>query len=209
MSSASPKWLSLTQAADQLGIHPTTLRRWADNGDIPVYVTPGGHRRFLESDINQYLGDQHPTSPNIAGQVWASSALVATQQRLRNNTHTQWLDSFDEAQRHEKRQLGQRLLGLIMQHISMPDDDQSLLVEARSIADRYAENCITSKLTAAQGLEIVLFFRDSMSEVALQMPQVANFDDEKRLRLMRKINQVFNFIQLCLIEYYEQEELES
>lgn len=209
MPSTSSKWLSLTQAANQLGIHPTTLRRWADNGDIPVYVTPGGHRRFLETDITDFLGDQHPNTPSTAGQVWATSALVATQQRLRNNSHTQWLESFDEAQRQEKRQLGQRLLGLIMQHISMPDDDKSLLIEARSIADLYAENCIASKLTAAQGLEIVLFFRDSMSEVALQMPQVANFDDAKRLRLMRKINQVFNFIQLCLVEYYEQEELES
>ena len=42
-------WLTLSEAAEQLGVHPTTLRRWADNGDIPVSVTPGGHRRFLET----------------------------------------------------------------------------------------------------------------------------------------------------------------
>ena len=40
------RWLTLSQAAQELGVHLTTLRRWADNGDIPVMLTPGGHRRF-------------------------------------------------------------------------------------------------------------------------------------------------------------------
>ena len=40
-------WLSLKAASKKLNVHPTTLRRWADNGDIPVMLTPGGHRRHL------------------------------------------------------------------------------------------------------------------------------------------------------------------
>lgn len=40
------RWLTLKDASDVLGIHYTTLRTWADNGDIPVFRTPGGHRRF-------------------------------------------------------------------------------------------------------------------------------------------------------------------
>jgi excisionase family DNA binding protein len=45
-SKPSKQWLSLNEAAQQLGVHPVTLRRWADDGEIPVMVTPGGHRRF-------------------------------------------------------------------------------------------------------------------------------------------------------------------
>jgi transposase-like protein len=28
----SKQWLSLNEAAKQLGVHPATLRRWADDG---------------------------------------------------------------------------------------------------------------------------------------------------------------------------------
>ena len=38
--------LSLGPAARLLGVDPDTLRRWADAGRIPAWITPGGHRRF-------------------------------------------------------------------------------------------------------------------------------------------------------------------
>lgn len=203
MSSTANKWLSLKEAANLLGVHPTTLRRWADNGDVPVYVTPGGHRRFLESDIRAMIDNRLALQPNGAAKAWANNALVATQQRLQTHVPgTALLQAFDEKRRNEQRELGKRLLGLIMQHISLPDDDESLLAEAANIANRYAESCAEIGLTAAQSLEIVIFFRDGMIETALQMPQVASFDDSMRLRLMRKINQVFNLIQVALVKHY-------
>ncbi len=199
-------WLSLKKAADMLGIHPTTLRRWADHGDVPVYVTPGGHRRFLESDIAAMIESQRLVQGSGAEQVWANSALFATQQRLQNqSSRARWLEVFDDAQRAEQRALGNRLLDLIMHHIALPESDESLLSEATGIANRYAVICSEIGLTAAQGLEIIIFFRDGMTEVALQMPQVADFDDDMRLRLMRKINQVFNLIQLTFVKYYSQQ----
>ena len=52
----SSELLSLTEAASLLGVHPATLRRWADQGDILVMVTPGGHRRFPRSEIDRLRG---------------------------------------------------------------------------------------------------------------------------------------------------------
>ncbi|NDJ85797.1 MAG: helix-turn-helix domain-containing protein [Chloroflexi bacterium] len=203
MSAASKKWLSLTQASDMLGVHPTTLRRWADNGDVPVYVTPGGHRRFLESDIADMIENRLSPHQEDAERLWARKALSTTKQRLQTDgTQMAWLDVFDEEQRLRQRELGQRLLELIMNHISRPVDDDSLLDEAQDIALRYAESCQSLGLTAAQCLEIVIFFRDSMSESALQLPQVASFDEDMLLRLMRKINQVFNLIQVTVVRQY-------
>ena len=51
-------WLPLSLAAARLNVHPTTLRRWADNGDIPFLLTPGGHRRFAVSDIEEFASSQ-------------------------------------------------------------------------------------------------------------------------------------------------------
>lgn len=42
---------SLSEAAKQIGVHPETLRTWADEGKIECIRTPGGHRRFSQKDI--------------------------------------------------------------------------------------------------------------------------------------------------------------
>lgn len=50
-----------------------------------------------------------------------------------------------------------------------------------------------------------MFFRDSLTEAAMQMPQVAQLDHEAQIRLLRKINQIFNTIQLALVEYFHEQ----
>jgi excisionase family DNA binding protein len=206
MTTFEQDWLTLSEAARLLGVHPTTLRRWADNGDIPVKVTPGGHRRFLRAELVAHLEPAEPGASSVednTGRAWADFALVETRQRLVRQPEPAWLSAFDQRHRDEKRELGRRLMGLIMQHVSVPDDDRNLLIEAKSIAARYAHNCLDAGLSAAEGLEATTFFRDTMTEVALQMPQVAELDGDAQMRLLRKLNQVFNVVQVSFIEYYE------
>lgn len=40
------EWLPLREASRQMGVSAATLRSWADEGRVPSYRTPGGHRRF-------------------------------------------------------------------------------------------------------------------------------------------------------------------
>lgn len=37
--------------AEMYGVSADTVARWADEGVIPSFRTPGGHRRFRRSDI--------------------------------------------------------------------------------------------------------------------------------------------------------------
>jgi excisionase family DNA binding protein len=50
-----PEWLTLGAAAKYLGIAQSTVRVWTDGGRLPVFYTPGGHRRFLRSDLDLFL----------------------------------------------------------------------------------------------------------------------------------------------------------
>jgi excisionase family DNA binding protein len=201
----SQEWLTLSEAAQALGVHPTTLRRWADQGDIPVRVTPGGHRRFFHADVVAHLERKHGTVlvDTNTGRAWADFALVETRQRIIQKPEPAWMAAFDAQRRDEKRELGRRLMSLIMQHISTPDDDQHLLIEAKSVAARYAYNCVEAGLSAAEGLEATAFFRDTMTEVALQMPHVAALEGDEQMRLLRKLNQVFNVVQVNFVDYYD------
>ena len=45
------RWLSINEACRMLGVDQSTLRRWSDAGKVPVFRTPGGHRRYAEDDL--------------------------------------------------------------------------------------------------------------------------------------------------------------
>ncbi|MER3468276.1 MAG: hypothetical protein C4312_07200, partial [Thermoflexus sp.] len=59
------EWLSLKDAAAMLGVHPATLRVWADAGRIPSRRTAGGHRRFARRDLEAWL-QAHGAEPGAA-----------------------------------------------------------------------------------------------------------------------------------------------
>jgi excisionase family DNA binding protein len=45
--------LTISQAAARLGVHPDTLRGWADKGLVPVIKLPSGYRRFEPQEIER------------------------------------------------------------------------------------------------------------------------------------------------------------
>jgi excisionase family DNA binding protein len=49
------EWLTLGQAAAFLGAAQSTVRKWADRKLVPAFYTPGGHRRFRRSDLEEFL----------------------------------------------------------------------------------------------------------------------------------------------------------
>ena len=49
------KLLTISQAAERLGVHQNTLRGWADRGLVPVVMLPSGYRRFRPSDIQRII----------------------------------------------------------------------------------------------------------------------------------------------------------
>ena len=54
--------LTVTQAAERIGVSPQTVRRWADEGLIPVARTPTGHRRFDADQIEAVVAAMTPAS---------------------------------------------------------------------------------------------------------------------------------------------------
>ena len=55
-----PEWLTLGQAAKYLGVAQSTMRKWSDLGRVSAFYTPGGHRRYRRSDLDQFLDRSGP-----------------------------------------------------------------------------------------------------------------------------------------------------
>jgi len=55
-----PDWLTLGQAAKFLGVAQSTIRKWSDQGRVPAFYTPGGHRRYRRRDLEAFLDRSGP-----------------------------------------------------------------------------------------------------------------------------------------------------
>jgi excisionase family DNA binding protein len=53
-------WLTLGQAAKFLGVAQSTIRKWSDQGRVPAFYTPGGHRRYRRRDLELFLDRSGP-----------------------------------------------------------------------------------------------------------------------------------------------------
>src|SRR3989454_3256809 len=58
-----PDWLTLGQAAKSLGMAQSTIRKWSDSGRLPAFYTPGGHRRYRRSDLDEFLEQGGKVAP--------------------------------------------------------------------------------------------------------------------------------------------------
>lgn len=207
----SEEWLPLSKAAERLNVHPTTLRRWADNGDIPVMLTPGGHRRFALSDLNRFAEERHGLRKvNDIEQVWANRALSQTRQEIVVHREEKWLASYDDETRARHRLLGQQLMSLTLRFLSGDErDNEALLQEARAIGHEYARIAIEREQALPDALRAALFFRDTLVETALHLPENATARPEASRHLLRRVNTLLNTVHLAIAEVYDAPDKDS
>ncbi len=208
MSSSQSQWVSLTKAAARLNVHPATLRRWADDGQIACMLTPGGHRRFLPEDLDRFEAERRQIRrPAPIATVWAQEALNRTRRDVaKRPDNQQWMTQIDSSLREKHRLLGQQLLGLTLQFVSAEENsanDEALLEQARTLGRAYGEIGQSTDMPLTDALQATLFFRDRLMEVALQLPQTTKVSPEANLKLMRRITTLLNVVQLALAEVYE------
>ncbi len=197
-------WLSLGKAATLLGVHSMTLRRWSDSGKFPSYRTPGGHRRFALSDIEAYLDKSQVVPAETLPDTWADQALMQTRRQVAYHRENRWLQMVDEGDlRTEYRQLGHQLIGLLMQYVAADEPSEALLNEARRFGRLYGAYGIRAGMALSSIIEATMFFRDILVESSLQIPTNSFVEPGTSLRILRRVNQVINTVQLSVTEFYE------
>jgi excisionase family DNA binding protein len=83
VAAAQPEWLTLGQAAKYLGVAQSTMRKWSDLGRVSAFYTPGGHRRYRRSDLDQFLDRSGPTSTASSSTRGPLVLIVDDDERLR------------------------------------------------------------------------------------------------------------------------------
>jgi excisionase family DNA binding protein len=197
------EWLTLSQAAEILGVHPSTVRVWADRGYLPTQRTQGAHRRFRRSDLEIRMHTRHDQVSSESTSIYANVLRNTRVQINESNLEAQnWYLKMDDEARQQYRLSGRSLVQGLIGHLT--SSDEGLEAEARSLGYEYASRGQRVGLTNVEAAHAFQFFRtmvlDSILTTYVNMevcsPQV--WAD-----LVRKMNTFSDLIIITLLDTYD------
>jgi len=199
---SSENWLELSEAAELLGIHPSTLRRWADAGKVFHRRTAGGRRQFDSSTIEKTRkGMQQLNALNTTEQIETRTRDFASQHARDLSTWQKgWLTRLNEEQMMIFRYSGQRLLGLMMQYISRNENAETFLDEAKRIARDYGAIFFNIGLSVSQSAEAFLYFRRSILESILATAGLGGANDQDGQRIFLRTSDFYDALLVSAVE---------
>jgi excisionase family DNA binding protein len=155
-------WLSLGEASRLLGIAPGTLRRWSDNGQVPAFTTPGGHRRFKRASLERLLpADRRPRLSLARSGMTPARLARAYRTEGRATSLPGWIAGLSAEQRDWFRTHGRTLVEALVTHLDSEDDALAAdsLAAATAAAADYGRVAAEMGVSLAQAVEGFLRFR--------------------------------------------------
>ncbi len=168
-ASRGTKWVNLGRACEILGVNESTVRRWADSGEIQCFRTPGGHRRFAESDLYALTEGR--------GRRARHELETAAVRRIRRQLHSEgesgWYAEIEEDEREALRPLGRRLVELVGDYISSSRRARRSEIEEEvdGIGRSYGELLRDRGTPLLQAIQAFTFFRRSLDSTAKQLAE--------------------------------------
>ena len=196
-------WLTLKEVSELLGIHPSTVRNWADQGVLPVHRTQGGHRRFLRAEMDLWMQSQRVNHQDKSeGMIQNALSYARFQISEAHLEEQRWYQKIDQAGRASYRRSGRTLVqGLIR---SQALDENAAAAEARVVGVDYANNGRRFGLTMLEAVQAFLFFRKVMQEAAYHAYESAAIQSPHAWGdMFRDINRYTDRILVTIIETYE------
>jgi excisionase family DNA binding protein len=157
--------LSLGPASRLLGVHPDTLRRWADEGRIEAFLSPGGHRRFDRGELERVLAMRQPDPVSRP-----LSSLGATPDRLSRAYRRSYLagpragsarSAVPVADREAFRTDGRGLVASLVAYLDAPEPDGRASAEsaASALTDDLARRLAAGGLSLTESVGLFVAAR--------------------------------------------------
>ncbi len=189
-SPADARWLSIEAACRILGVDQSTLRRWSDSGKIPVFRTPGGHRRYNEDDLRAFMRGELRPRRRMSRQVLADMSISAYEgDYIRAAKDRPWYAAYSAEQREELRVLGRRLVDLAVRSTGWRGDRAQLVEEGCALGGRYGTLSAEAGLTPDETLEAFLFFRFPVFQAVGRFIEEENLPARRAVRTFAEITQ--------------------
>jgi excisionase family DNA binding protein len=199
------EWLNLSEVADLLGVHPSTVRSWSDQGHLPAHRTQGGHRRFRRGEVELWIRS-HREDGSDDGRRVVQIALKSTRVQVSEGRleSEEWYQKLDEEARGQYRRSGRALLQGLLGFLSAESESAEAETEARSLGFEYASRGWRYGLTAAEATRAFLFFRNVLLEAMLSVQAATPLPPSEAWNdIFQKIFVFTDQLQLALLETYD------
>ena len=199
-------WLTLKDASDFLGVHFTTLRSWADNGESQVFRTPGGHRRFSVADLRRFLDERVGRLSTPDNDTVVNAVIQYVQQEMTRlpREEVRWHYPLDDQASSRRRQRGQQLFALALSFVLKPALRPRLLEEGRKLGLEYGQEAHASRIALADAGRAVRFFRNQLIQAvrAEGAPDLLDADD---LRIQQQIDLFLDEVLYAVLSGYDEQ----
>jgi excisionase family DNA binding protein len=197
------RWLSINEACAMLGVDQSTLRRWSDAGKVPVFRTPGGHRRYAEGDLRTLVGSggRRSDRPKIRQEMTDRSLSAFEEVFWQGARARRWFRAFSPNKHDELRLLGRRLVDLAVRFASSPEsaDRSSLLDEGRQIGEQYGASSARVGLTSLEAVEAFLYFRSPVVRSVVGMIEDQGLAIKRAARVFADIGLFMDQVLLAMV----------
>lgn len=197
------EWLNLTQTARLLGVHPGTLRIWANQGVIPVHRTKGGHRRFNRAEIELWQQTQAESRTmnmdSLIQSAIRTTRLHVSEGRLEKED---WYNKLDDDAREQYRLAGRHLYQGLLNYLNT--SDASNFTEAHALGYEYALRARRYQLNVVQAAQAFYFFRNMLTEAMLTVYENAAIRSPAAWsEMFRKTSAFTDQIMIALLETFQ------
>lgn len=200
----STQWMTLKEASDFLGVHYTTLRNWADQGEIAVFRTPGGHRRFSLADLRRFLDERGSHTNQQNALVLVETAIDRTRHAIQNeSSHAAgWQYPLNAEAEESRRTRGRKLFTLAIAYVLKPTQRERTLQEAIALGQEYGYEAAVSGVTLAATGRAVQFFRGQLLQTLSNSDNSVKLDADD-LRIHQLIDQFLDEVLYAVLNGFE------
>jgi excisionase family DNA binding protein len=199
----SEKWLTLSQAAELLGVHSGTLRLWSDKGQLPVHRTQGKHRRYRRSEVELWAKTaRQPRSLEPENVIQHTLSRIRFQIGESNLEAEPWYQKLDDEARRQYRVSGRVLVQGLANYLASEGEDA--IAEARSFGYEYASRGRRYNLDSIDAARAFLFFRNALLESMVAVYQETKIPSGAAWgEMLHKVHAFTDQIMLSLLETYQ------
>lgn len=159
--------VGISEACQILNVSETALRQWTDEGKIKAFITPGGHRRYLITDLKKFMSSSHKaiSVKDLAAEI-EETAQTHREIGLKYFTSASWSGLLTKESEKALTDLGRCLLNSIIRYITAPAEREVTLNEARETGKNLGLTLAGLGLSLTDSVEAFIMHRGPILNVA-------------------------------------------
>jgi excisionase family DNA binding protein len=205
MPSPKQTWVTLGAASKLLGVSESTIRRWADAGEVHSFRTRGGHRRILEEDLHNIVASATASRSSDTNRI-SDLALARVKRRLSRGRQSHSMAIFegltDEA-RDRLRLMGRQLVDLFARYIATGSRGERFREDARTIGREYGRTLVSTGVRLTTAVATFNSLRRSLEETASQIANESGLTTEDAVEAVERTLELADVVLEGMAEIYE------